>query len=263
MKAIIRNTLRRNSDEERRIRQFGMQVDLEFFCDGKSLLKAENYRTLQLNEWLVLDEDAFSEIKSVQGAEVLIVATSTLDKATKGFFSQEHQVTYTNEKTGFSSTLLYDQLPILATGKTPNPIVLLAPKCWVGKGLDTYVVFANSIPGLPGPEIQTITFYIINDLGEIVATHQETIKSNGVFVYSLREKLPPHLLSDTEVKFYSVSASGGQSSITISTFVVNQASGCFALEHSLSPHYYLSGDLRKIRSEALVFNNKFQSNEAQ
>jgi hypothetical protein len=51
----------------------------------------------------------------------------------------------------------------------------------------------------------------------------------------------------------TVVARGDGISCVLLTFIHNKKTDALALEHSLSPHYYMTGDFSRVRKEAFLF----------
>lgn len=82
----------------------------------------------------------------------------------------------------------------------------------------------------------------------------ESISASGVYVVEVRSRLPAEYSRRAgPPRLVNVVARGGAAQFAIMTFVVNHRTGAIALEHSLSPHYYVRDHGGRLRREALIF----------
>jgi hypothetical protein len=162
---------------------------------------------------------------------------------------------YENPATGVLDSLLYDQLPLSKPGADPSPIILLAPKVWVGAHVNSFVAFANTTEALEvRQQGRPLTISVMTQAGHIVCSRDFHENENSVLLFDVRRAVRDHLELGPQPVFLTVLARGGASYFAIMAFVKNERTGNFALEHSLSPHYYMSGDQRRVRREALLFD---------
>ena len=252
VRACLRNTPRPGGDLRAHQEAHPVRVDLAVWEAGACLLHTPDFAELPLGEALVLDETNVPLLHHDGPHERVVIARTRLEGG-QGYFSQEHQLTYAHG--GRPTHLLYDQLPVAAADKPTAPIVLLAPKVWVGGGVRTYVAFATA--GRDGHESESheVELTILGEDG--TSLHRDTLvgSRHGVLMVDVTARLgitggqldAPHMVT--------VAARGGAAQFAILTFVVNERTGACALEHSLSPHYYTKEGRDRLRAEALVFGN--------
>jgi len=244
--ALLRNTPRQGDPISPAMREVGVEVDLSIYQGGERVMHQPRYGSIGLGEVLSVNASKCPILAESSASEHLVVAHCRLEGG-EGYFAQEHQITY--ERNGFSTGLLYDQLPCSAPGRPLAPIVLLAPKAWVSDAINTYVVFCS----IGAPVEQELEIRLLDTQGDTVGVVEATIPVNSVYVLDVRSNVPADLLSGPRPAFCTVVARGGESQFVILTFVKNEIADTMALEHSLSPHYYVTGSLDRVRREALVF----------
>jgi hypothetical protein len=245
-RAVLRNTARLGSGHGEAQAEHPVTVELAAWRDGERLFHDPAFVTLGLGDEAVVDAARLPAL--ADDAETLVVARCRLE-GREGYFPQEHQLTYS--RAGRETHLLYDQLPIPAPGKPAAPIVLLGPKAWVGRDVNTYVVFAShTFEGEGGEHELEVT--LLDPLGATLHAETRRAATRGVVVVDVRACVPS-LAHGAVPSFVNVVARGGAAQFAILTFVVNERTGGCALEHSLSPHYYSKQDHGRLRREALVF----------
>ena len=74
-----------------------------------------------------------------------------------------------------------------------------------------------------------------------------------MYFLDVKAMLTEYLDLTDKLQMITVVAKGESSACAILTFLQNTITGALALEHSLSPHYYMNGDFNKVRKEALLF----------
>jgi hypothetical protein len=254
VKAFLRNATRGGEPFDPDLRRKGMSVDLRVFRHGQ----LEYHEPAFSN----IPHDGIQEISQVtcpalrgDQSNLLVVARCSLSEGEE-YFGQEHQLIYENSKTGAVGSLLYDQSPVLKPGAKTSPIVVLAPKIWVGRTVNSYVAFASTNSALEsGTQSRALEVNILNQQGEIVYTNKYTLQENSTFLFDVRAAVADKIELVDAPTFLTVVAKGGAGLFAIMTFAVNDISGNFALEHSLPPDYYTSGDRQRVRIEALEFGN--------
>ncbi|MGI8509601.1 MAG: hypothetical protein ACR2MQ_09775 [Gemmatimonadaceae bacterium] len=228
-----------------------VSVELQVFEKGRSIAHEPAFGTIPFEGVLEVSERTFPAVG--EGAcDRLVVARLRTPDDVDGYFAQEHQLTYENPRTGVFDSLLYDQLPIGKPGRRASPIILIAPKAWVGRDVNSLVAFAN-VGGavVPTAQGQPLTISVLSSGGEVLSSNVFEEPENSALLFDVRAALRGHLSDAETPKMVNVVARGGASMYAIMTFVINKRTGNFALEHSLSPHYYVTDGLARVRDEAL------------
>ena len=248
-KALLRNTERGGEDFDRRP---GISVDLRVFRGGLLQYRDENFTNIPLNGLVEISSDTCPAIAGDQ-SNLLIVARCSLPGA-DGYFGQEHQLIYENRKTGAVSSLLYDQLPVPPQSASMSPIVVIAPKVWIGRSINSFVAFPSTNSRIdPGTQRRPLDVKVLDERGRVVVTKQVSLQENSTLLFDVKESLSGNIEIDDTPKLFTVVAKGGAAMFAVVTFTINEATGNFALEHSLPPMYYASGNMQRIRSESLEF----------
>jgi hypothetical protein len=184
----------------------------------------------------------------------LVVAECKVGGQDRVYFPQEHQLIYTNIKTGTWTSLLYDQVPIPSSIVPGSPTILIAPKIWVSNNVNTHIIFSNA-SDLSANNANEITLSILTQDGKIIHTERKPEKYNNLWVYDVRKAVEKKIKICETPLHLTLVARGGTSRYIIASLIQNQETGSMALEHSLSPHYYFSGDRQRVRNEALFFES--------
>lgn len=253
--ALLRNSIRRFGDVPEAVRREGMTVGISVFENGERIFHESDFARVELGNEIEISGSTCSGLANGGAAhERLVVAECSLFGHDHRSFSQEHQLSYSNPRTGFFSTLLYDQRPVAASGAIFSPIILLAPKIWVSDRIRTLISFASCADSSdPGLESQPLEISILSMDGKTLASIVHTKIRNSSWILDVRAALKSRMAIDSDPKFFTVVARGGAGGYAIMTFVINESSGCFALEHSLPPQYYVDGDRKRIRDEGARF----------
>jgi hypothetical protein len=260
LRAVINNSLNSSTAEQVPLREKGLRVSIKIFQEGKLLRSIPDHASVALNESFDLNEDSIRTLVPNENPalETLIVATCAIgEEFDERYFSQEHQIVYSSRTSNFSASVLYEQQPLSPRQGSPRPIVLIAPKCWISESIDSYTAVCNASPRVENSiEMQSMEFSLLDSSGTLVNRKSISFQANGAFLLSGKSLLPESHRLSAKPEFFTVCAKGGASTFAISTLVVNRKSGSFALEHSLSPHYYLGGDLARARQTALTFGHR-------
>ncbi|HEV2643618.1 MAG TPA: hypothetical protein VGT98_12960 [Candidatus Elarobacter sp.] len=228
-----------------------LAVDLQVFEHGTLVAHEPTFGVIPLGGVLEVSERTCAALAS-SGRERLVVARCSTPDGSETYFPQEHHLSYENVRTGVFDSLLYDQLPIVKPGRRASPIILLAPKAWVGRDLNSFVAFANvGAPGESSMQSEPLVISVLRTTGELLTTQVIEEPVNSALLFDVHAALGDDPLVAGAPTLVNVVARGGASKYAIMTFVVNHATGNFALEHSLSPHYYVTDGLARVRSEAL------------
>jgi hypothetical protein len=232
-----------------------MTVALRVYEEGAIVFDDPEFARIGLNDTFEVAKESCPELSRDRAtAERLVVADCTLGDE-RGTFSQEHQLVYENPANGFLSGLLYDQRPAPKPGSAPSPIILMAPKVWVSRRINTLIAFASASPlEPPGLEDQPLEITVFSGDGRVIATCSKRKPRNSVWILDVRELVEASVSLTDEPMFLTVAGRGGAGCYAITTFVVVDSSGTFALEHSLPPPYYTNGDMRRVRREANLFH---------
>ena len=254
VKALVRNTHNAGSSVPLELRSAGLSVELRVYRDGELIRHTPDFLQLPLNGVGEVSDDTCSELATSQ-KNILIVARCSLASRTNDYFPQEHQLLFHSPETGAHSSLLYGQLPVPGSDRPSSPIVLLAPKVWIGAHINTFVVFASTNSKLQGDaQSRPLAISLHDQDGEVIVERNQILRNNATFVIDVKKEIRKATVTPSRPQLFSLTAKGGSGSFAIMSFIKNERTGNFALEHSLSPHYYVAGDLKRIRDEALVFN---------
>jgi hypothetical protein len=248
--ALLRNTPR--DDAAASADTPDMQVGLQVFHDGVLEYESADFATIPAR--------GFAEV-SPRTCPILNDATREFlllgrcrRAAGDQYFPQEHQVIYESRADGRTTSLLYDQMPVPGTTKT-NSILLLAPKVWLSAEVDTFIALANVgsySSGRSGGSSWQVDF--LGQNGEQVHSMAVDLVQNASHVIDVKQVLAGRFAVTEELKMLTVVARGETGLCAILTFLRNRKTRALALEHSLSPHYYMDGDFARVRREAFLLS---------
>src|SRR5690606_21090557 len=125
----------------------------------------------------------------------------------------------------------------------------------VSRTVNSYVVFCNTL-GDPDrrEQAEPMVVSVLSQEGEMLHTAAYELKMNDTWIFDVRQAVSDRMALTDEPVFLNVVARGGASLYVIMTMVCNERSGNMAIEHSLSPHYYVPQSPReRLRQEALAF----------
>ena len=244
--AYLRNTPRDTTSQP-----VDISVELLVFQQGQLIVHEADFGHIPFGGVLEVSERTCASLSPV-GTERLVVARCRTPDASDSYFAQEHHLSYENARTGVFDSLLYDQLPLVKPGRRASPIVLLAPKAWISADVNSYVAFSNvGASEEVVSQAEPLVVSVLATSGEVLCTQTYDEPQNSVLLFDVRAALAGRRCHSGRPELVNVVARGGSSMYAIMTFVINQATGNFALEHSLSPHYYVTEGLPRVRAEAL------------
>jgi len=243
---FVRNTLRNSSKLD--LSQ-DMKASIKVFHKVHLVFEKQDLITLPLSKFYKIKLQDLIPAFSTKEDYLVIIDTVKDDEKDFGYFPQEHQITY--ETTNFQrATVLYDQQPAFPRKGKYSPILVLAPKIWVGDDINSYVIFSpfreecdKNIQDNP-LEIQ-----LLDEQGKVILKHSEKIALNSIYVFDVKKYLGKNVTE--KQRFYNLVSKSGDAIYSIFTIIRNERTGNIAIEHSLPPGYYASGDKVKIRDEAL------------
>lgn len=249
--AQLRNSIRRFDDVRPESRHNGMTIEVSVFEEGMLVFEDDQFANIGIEEVCEVSKTTCPAlVPEVCSAERVVVTQCSLKDNSTSFY-QEHQLFYENPHTGFFSCLLYDQWPLPVLSKVASPIVLLAPKLWLSSQLNTLVCFAStSTSRRVEAEEVPLEISVLSQDGGLVYRQSHEKKRNSTWVFNARQRIGHLFNLGQKPLFFTLAARGGSGSYAITTFIVNEQSGCFALEHSLPPFYYMDGDRARVRREA-------------
>lgn len=250
LKALLRNSERDGLIKGRESIAEKMLVSLKVFHAGIAIFNEVNFCTISLGEHFEVSESN-CPILADDTREFTLVAYCKRGEGTS-YFPQEHQVIYSRKGESRTTSLVYDQLPLFVDAKF-KPIILLAPKVWISNDVNTFISFTN---GDHGTENVVETQWVINFIaqnGKIIHKIQLSLKQKDVYILDVKATLTEFVDLTDQLQLINVVARGESSACVILTFLQNNKTGALALEHSLSPHYYINGDLNRVRNEAFLF----------
>jgi hypothetical protein len=249
--ALLRNTTRDDGGGAAAADQPDMQVDLNVFHAGMLEYQCPDFATVPA--------DGFAEVSARtcpilndSTREFLLLARCRRGQV-DGYFPQEHQVIYESRQDGRTTSLLYDQMPVASGTPKKNSILLLAPKVWISTDIDTFITLANVgsyASGRSAGSDWQIEF--LSQSGETIHSVTADLIQNGSHVIDVKEALAGRIELTDESRMLTVVARGETALCAILTFVRNHRTRALALEHSLSPHYYMNGDFARVRKEAFM-----------
>ena len=173
-------------------------------------------------------------------------------------FAQEHQINYfAEEGFGFGS-LLFDQMPV-AEKATP-PVVLIAPKIWLSPETEVYLVMATRSEA-PQEGLRGLKLGLFDENGSCAHSWETTEVRNSANVLPIRKIFKDLDLSGRA--FFNLFGFGNSSSTVLYTIIQDRKTGNLAIEHSLSPHYYFSGDRARVRRDVEGYDWAFQKGNSQ
>lgn len=251
--ALLQNTARDKSHDINLSGLEEMYVSLKIFQAGKILFEAPDFTVIKEDECFELSATN-CPVLAESNHELLVVAHCKRG-TDEQYFPQEHQLIYeARNRCNKTVSLLYDQLPITNSIAPKNTILLLAPKVWISNDVNTFIYFANSNSTANSRIIEKdcdITF--LKQDGKILHTVTFRLHENSTFVLDVKNTLFNYIKLQDDLQFINVVARVDFVACVILTIVQNAKTGALALEHSLSPHYYMDGDFSKVRREAFIF----------
>ena len=250
--ALLRNTARGERAGEGAAGESDMRVGLRVFHAGVLEYECDDFATIPA--------DGFAEVSArtcppLHDAtrEFLLLAHCRRGEG-EGYFAQEHQVTYAGVHDGRSTSLLYDQMPIPGGTPKTNSILLMAPKVWISDDVDTFIALAN-VGGYSGGRSGGSRWQIdfLAQSGSKIHGLDLDLVQNASHLIDVKEALGGRLELGDALNMLTVVARGETGMCAILTFLCNRRTRALALEHSLSPHYYMNGDFARVRKEAFMF----------
>jgi hypothetical protein len=140
--ALLRNTARDGSLSESASNLGDMRVSLKILHAGILLFNVPDFSTIPPGGYVEISE-ANCPLLADDKLELLLIAHCERGEGDQ-YFAQEHQIVYEKRGEGIRTTsLVYDQIPIVGAKAKPKPILLLAPKVWVSYDVNTFISFAN------------------------------------------------------------------------------------------------------------------------
>lgn len=251
--ALLRNTVRDGALGKNASSLGDMRVSLKVFHAGILLFEAHDFAKVPAGGYFEISE-ANCPLLVEDKRELLLIAHCDRGEGDQ-YFPQEHQLVYEQKDEGVRTTsLVYDQMPIVGTNAKPKPILLLAPKVWVSNDVNTFISFANvDDSGVDQVAKNPWEITFLRQNGDRLITLELNREQNDNYVMDVKSVLAKHIELTDQLQMLNVVARVNGVSCVILTFVQNQKTGALALEHSLSPHYYMNGDFVRVRNEAFVF----------
>ncbi len=251
LKALLRHTNRAEGVLSEDAGRPPIRVDLRIFEDGELKYINPNYGEIPCNGILEISEDTCPMIIG-EKADRVIVARCSMAPENNQFLAQAHQLIYENKPSGHFTSLLYDQMPVQPSTRTPAPIITLAPKMWVSRKMNSFIVFINSwdtteVREQPEP----IRLSILTSEGSLLKSIAHRGHLNSVWTLDVRAVILDRVKLSDEPQFLNIVARGGASTYAVMTFLKSDETGNLALEHTLAPPYYSAGRMDRIRTEAL------------
>jgi hypothetical protein len=247
--ALLRNTTR--DDGAAGTAGSDMQVGLNVFHEGVLEYECPDFATVPANGFTEVSART-CPLLSDPTREFLLLARCRRAQE-DGYFPQEHQVVYESRQDGRTTSLLYDQMPVASGTPKKNSILLLAPKVWIGADMDTFITLANVgnyASGQSAGSVWQMDFLAQN--GEVIHSVAADLIQNGSHVIDVKEALAGRIELTDVPRMLTVIARGETAMCAILTFLRNRRTRALALEHSLSPHYYMNGDFARVRREAFM-----------
>jgi hypothetical protein len=234
--ALLRNTSRNDGKDPTGANELDMQVSLKVFHAGVLEYECADFATIRAGGFAEVSGRNCPLLKD-ETREFLLLAHCRRAQD-DGYFAQEHQVIYESRPDGRTTSLLYDQMPVPGGASKINSILLLAPKVWVSTDVDTFITLAN------------VGAYVSGRSGGGI-WHIDFLAQNGARIHHVAVDLVQNGSHVIDVKDV---ARGETAMCAILTFLRNRRTHALALEHSLSPHYYMDGDFARVRKEAFLLS---------
>lgn len=247
--SIIRNTTRvLDSVSEKS----DLYVSLLAFQNGEEIYSKQNYGVIKHGDFLEINETDLPLSAAMESECLIVVICTRGDEG--GYFSQEHQLNYESiENPSRRASVVYDQLPVISGALAkPRPILLLASKIWTSSKLNTYISFTNFTPNQSSKNT-TWNISLLDCSGTLIREFLLSNPENSAMILSVKDILGEGVLFLDDIKMYTLVARGDAVSSVLLTFLKDETSESFAVEHSLSPHYYINGDFSRVRKEAFIF----------
>ena len=251
---IFKNTARDKSFDGGKLELMDMHISLKIYKEGDIIYEYEDFAVVKEDEFFELSEMNCPIIAECEG-ELLVIA-SCMRGENNEYFPQEHQLIF-QSRNGITKnvSVLYDQLPISNTVARTNTILLLAPKVWISNEVNTFICFANSNSTDNSTKVKrNCIIHFLKQDGKILHTLEFNIYDNDTFILDIKNSLKGLIELNDRLQFVNVVARVNFVSCVIFTIIKNDKTGALAVEHSLSPHYYMNGDFSKVRSEAFLFS---------
>jgi hypothetical protein len=250
MRALLRNGARGGEPVAGGADMSDMKVSLKVFHAGVLEYESASFASIPYGDHAEVSDDT-CPILADERREFLLIAHCRRGEGDQ-YFAQEHQLIYETESGARTTSLIYDQLPI-AGGKT-NSILLLSPKVWVSNDVDTFICVANiGNPRSDGVAGSSWQIEFLEQSGIRILALSLDLVQNGSHLIDVKRELHGRVALSEQPKMLTVVARGATVGAVILTFLVNRKTQAVALEHSLSPHYYMTGDFARVRREAFLF----------
>ncbi|RYZ89722.1 MAG: hypothetical protein EOP04_06045 [Proteobacteria bacterium] len=231
-----------------------MYVGISIYQSGQLVFENLNYGEISSNGYLLVNESDFALGPSGFDEFLLVAICSRETSDEAKYFPQEHQVKYRNDKSKKICTVLYDQIPVPISGKTNPAIVIMAPKVWIGQDTNTFLLFNGLASSSHLTTDQALELFVFSSDGKVIAKTNILKTVNATNSIDLRDVLERSGVKiDSQGKYYTVFGRGGAATYSILTILKNEKSGNLATEHTLSPHYYMSGDRALMRNDVIAF----------
>jgi hypothetical protein len=257
LNVLLRNTLRDEKLNADTSNLQDMKVSLKIFCEGELECEYPQFALIPSGGYAELSEITCPILRN-QDKEFLLVALCQRGEF-EGYFAQEHQVVYQDRQASKTTSLLYDQMPVGFS--MSKPILLLAPKVWISEDVNTFINILNAgtlIPESIKENPWKIDFFLQN--GKRIYTLNLDFKENSSHIIDVKKVLLGCLNVTNKLEMLTVVARGDAVACVLLTFIQNLNNRGLALEHSLSPHYYMNGDFARVRQEAFIYSNNAESN---
>ncbi len=249
VKALLRNTERGDGISE--TDHALIQVGLKIFEDGSLVFEQDRFGEIPIGGSLEISATTCPAVADGKSDRVVLANCSLPNDGTK-YFAQEHQLIYTDKKTGKFTHLLYDQRPYRRPTDHASPIVVLAPKMWVGRDVNSYLLFANTWDTAEvRNQEQPLVITVLTPSGKILYTEERRERFNSTWIFDVKKAIRDKFELTDQPLFLNAVVRGGASGYAITAFMKNEKTGNLSLEHSLPPPYYLSGGMESVRREAL------------
>jgi hypothetical protein len=250
MRALLRNAARGGEPARSDADTSEMKVSLKVFHAGVLEYESASFASIPYGEYAEVSDDT-CPILADERKEYLLIAHCRRGDGDQ-YFAQEHQLIYEPRSGGRTTSLIYDQLPV-ASGKI-NSILLLSPKAWVSNDVDTFICIANvGNPRSDGVAGSSWQIEFLEQSGARIHALSLELAQNGSHLIDVKRELQDHIVLSEQPQMLTVVARGSTVGAVILTFLVNRKTQAVALEHSLSPHYYMNGDFSRVRREAFLF----------
>lgn len=248
---VISNKLRDPfSKTEYNERLHGFFLSISVFCSGRRILNLTNIAHVRFGEqFKCAENEILGELDKEKEYSVLFECTFPSGK----FLPQESQVTY-RSNSGTFATVVYDHFPPAKTRiEQSAPVVLIAHKIWLSKSMTSMLMISSVNELLCGEEVDEPEFVVklFTPAGQLLEERIVKVYNGSITLNVKSDFNVNHDFEESPELFLLTAKGGGMGSYVLNTLLRDERSHTMAIEHSLYPGYYCSGNPAKVRLGAL------------